>query len=96
MMTIKELSEILEETKNNHGWNDLYTNHESGRKSTKYVDVCFDTRDGHIWRICFRDIVGGNRGDHNKDGVVFAHEKCTKEKILEWLNEDCSNKKGDK
>lgn len=86
MMTPKELAEILEEINNDYGWGcNMYTHSEEGKKSIKYVDTCFDTRDGKIWRVCFRDVIGGTKADYAKDGVVFAHAKCNKETILKWL-----------
>ena len=55
-MTPKQLYELLEYIMENNSWQDLYTNAcEKERKCFKYLDMSFDTRDGHIWQIRFRE-----------------------------------------
>ena len=60
-MSPKEFQKLLEYVKNNNSWgiNMYATIHERNRKAVKYVDCCFDTRDGMIWSVTFRSVSGG-------------------------------------
>ena len=56
-MTPKQYAELLEYITKNNGWGiDMYVNRcERHRRVFKYIDASFDSRDGHIWRIDFRE-----------------------------------------
>lgn len=78
-MTIKQYSELLEHIFKNNGWNidaipDIL---ESRKPIIKYVDSCFDTRDGHIWSIKLRGML------EEKSFRVETDEELAK--VYEWL-----------
>lgn len=55
-MTLKKLYELLEYIMEHNSWQHLYENAcEKCRPCFKYIDFSFDTRDGHIWQITFRE-----------------------------------------
>lgn len=55
-MNPKQLYNLLEYIMQNNSWQNLYENAcEKKRKCFKYLDLSFDTRDGHIWQIRFRE-----------------------------------------
>ncbi len=55
-MTPDKLIELLNYIMQNNSWQNLYVNAcEKHRPCFKYIDFSFDTRDGHIWQITFRE-----------------------------------------
>lgn len=82
-MSPKEFQKLLEYIKNNNSWgiNMYATIHERNRKTVKYVDSSFDTRDGTIWRVTFRSVTG----EKDKSFRIESPEDI--EKIYSWLNE---------
>ena len=55
-MTPKQYAELLEYIIQNNGWNKVWENGvEKGRPCFKYIDATFDSRDGLIWQIVFRE-----------------------------------------
>lgn len=88
-MTPEQFSELLAYIKENNCWGiHMYEiNIERNRKAVKYVDACFDSRDGKIWKISFRSITGSKDIDfciNNEDDI---------KKIYEWLNEPMNKEK---
>lgn len=88
-MTPEQFSELLTYIKENNCWGiHMYEiNIERNRKAVKYVDACFDSRDGKIWKISFRSITGSKDIDfciNNEDDI---------KKIYEWLNEPMNKEK---
>lgn len=57
-MTPFELARLLEYVAKNNGWYDPQEVHDRNRMAIKYVDASFDSRDGKVWHIKFRSIVG--------------------------------------
>ena len=82
-MTIAQLCELLNFIKVNNSWGaDMYyINHERNRKSIKYIDFCFDSRDGSIWHIKCRSITG------EKDKDFRIENKKDLDSFYEWLNQ---------
>lgn len=83
-MTPKRYAELLEYVAANNCWGPrMYENQvERRRRCFKYVDASFDSRDGHIWKITFREY-GGEKG------MVFGIESESDiEKIYAFLNEE--------
>ena len=82
-MNIAKLCELLNFIKVNNSWGaDMYyINHERNRKSIKYVDFCFDSRDGSIWYIKCRAITG------EPDKEFRIENQRDLDKFYEWLNE---------
>lgn len=89
-MTIAKLCELLNFIKVNNSWGaDMYyINHERNRKSIKYVDFCFDSRDGSIWHIKCRSITG----EPDKDFRI--ENQSDLDKFYEWLNEPLHKDRG--
>lgn len=54
-MTPKKLVELLEYIMENNSWQNLYKSAKKKRRCFKYIDFSFDTRDGYIWQIRFRE-----------------------------------------
>lgn len=82
-MNIAKLCELLNFIKVNNSWGaDMYyINHERNRKSIKYVDFCFDSRDGSIWHIKCRSVTG------EPDKEFRIENQNDLDKLYEWLNE---------
>lgn len=82
-MTIAQLCELLNFIKVNNSWGaDMYyINHERNRKSIKYIDFCFDSRDGSIWHIKCRSITG------EEDRDFRIENKKDLDNFYEWLNQ---------
>lgn len=82
-MSPKEFQKLLEYIKNNNSWgiNMYATIHERGRKAVKYVDCCFDTRDGMIWSVTFRSVSGG------ADKTFRIENSDDIRKMYSWLDE---------
>lgn len=59
-MTPFEYARLLQYIFQNNGWANAYDIYERNRYAIKYVDACFDSRDGKVWLIKFRSIVGHN------------------------------------
>lgn len=78
-MTPKEFADLLEEIKKNY---EIYNYYKDGRRTVKYVDCHYDSRDGLIWSITLRDITNSKEKEKN-----FQEKNCNKEKIIGWLNE---------
>lgn len=81
-MTIKQYAELLEYIFKNNGWNveTFYENSaDKHRRCFKYVDTAFDSRDGKIFKITFRN--------GTTEGKTFRIEtEADVEKIYAWLN----------
>ena len=89
MMTPNEYAELFNYVNENHSWQNMYENVNEGRKIVKYVTCSCDTRDGSIWivNIQFHQISNSPLPNDKKyDNISFSEEKCTKENIMEWLN----------
>ena len=84
-MTPQQLAELLEYVKVNNGWGEdvMYeTTIVRKRRAIKYVDATFDSRDGTIWLLKFRSILG------RKDSKTFRIEKPEDIKdVYSWLDE---------
>lgn len=82
-MTPKEFQQLLEFVKENNSWgvNMYVINHEHNRKAVKYVDCCFDSRDGSIWSVSFRSVTD------EKDKSFRIESDKDIQKIYNWLNE---------
>ena len=81
-MSPKEYQELLEYVRKNNSWgiNMYATIRERNRKAVKYVDCCFDTRDGTIWNIIFRSVTG----EKDKSFRIETPEDI--KKIYSWLD----------
>ena len=81
-MTPAQYVELLEFIANNNCWGiKMYDCAMRHRRCFKYVNACFDTRDGHIWRIELR-VSGADKGK------IFRIESDEDiEKIYAFLNE---------
>lgn len=81
-MTIKQYTELLEYIFKNNGWNveTFYENSaEKHRRCFKYVDTTFDSRDGKIFKITFRN--------GTTEGKTFRVEtEADVKKIYAWLD----------
>lgn len=81
-MTIKQYAELLEYIFKNNGWNveSFYENSaKRHRRCFKYVYTTFDSRDGKIFKITFRN--------GTTEGKTFRIEtEADIEKIYAWLN----------
>lgn len=81
-MTNKQYAELLEYIFKNNGWNveTFYENSaEKHRRCFKYVDTTFDSRDGKIFKITFRN--------GTTEGKTFRIEtEADIEKIYVWLD----------
>ena len=82
-MTPEEYAKLLRYIQENNGWGDnMYdVNCVRHRRAVKYVDACFDSRDGKIWSIKFRNVTPG-------EGKTFKIE-CPKDihRVYSWLNQ---------
>lgn len=81
-MTIKQYAELLEYIFKNNGWNveTFYENSaEKHRRCFKYVDTTFDSRDGKIFKITFRN--GTTEGK-----TLRVETEADIEKIYAWLD----------
>ncbi len=81
-MTIKQYAELLEYIFKNNGWSveTFYENSaEKHRRCFKYVDTAFDSRDGKVFKITFRN--------GTTEGKTFRVEtEADIEKIYAWLD----------
>lgn len=82
-MTPKQFQELLEYVEANNSWGlDMYhINWERNRKAVKYVDCCFDSRDGRIWRVEFRSVTG------EEDTAFRVENDGDIQKVYAWLDE---------
>ena len=86
-MTLEEYSKLLLYIQKNNSWNEMYEVIETrNRRAIKYVDASMDTRDGSIWRIEFRSVVG-------HDDIAFRIDKPEDLKeIYKFLDAPCIKK----
>lgn len=86
-MTLEEYIKLLQYIQKNNSWNEMYEVIETrNRRAIKYVDASMDTRDGSIWRIEFRSIVG-------HDDISFRVDTPEDLKaIYRFLDEPCMKK----
>ena len=86
-MTLKDYAELLLYIQKNNSWQDMYEVIETrNRRAIKCVDATMDTRDGSIWRIGFRSIVG-------HDDISFRVDTPEDLKaIYRFLDEPCMKK----
>ena len=85
-MTPLQMAELLSYIKDNNCWGiGMYDVHTRHRKAIKYVDFCFDSRDGLVWSITFRTIVGGK--EDSKHFSIEEESDCVA--IKTWLDEVC-------
>lgn len=85
-MTPEQFSELLRFIQENNAWgNNMFAViEECKRKAIKYVDAIFDSRDGKVWLVKFRSVVGMK----DNDKIEFRVESQKDiEKIYNWLNE---------
>ena len=81
-MTPKQFADLLTFIKENNSWGlKMYeVVHEKNRRAIKYVDASFDSRDGTIWQITFREVIpDGSKTFQIKTPYDVAQ-------ILSWLN----------
>ena len=83
-MTAKQYADLLEYIFKNNGWNveTFYENSaERHRRCFKYVDTTFDSRDGRIFKITFRN--------GTTEGKTFRLEtEADVSKVYKWLNKE--------
>ncbi len=81
-MTPRQFAELLEYIKKNNCWGPgMYeVVHERNRKAVKYVDACFDSRDGLVWSITFRE-------GANQDKSFRIESENDLKKVYAWLDE---------
>lgn len=54
-MTPKQYCDLLLYIEENNAWGaNMYKAIEQHRIAIKYVDACFDSRDGRVWRVTLR------------------------------------------
>ena len=84
----QEVAELIQYINENNSWRDMYTLHQKGRVTPKYIEMQFDTRTGDMWSISFRGCVGG-KAKSSKEEVVFRTEQDydLKERIYKWLDD---------
>lgn len=82
-MTPQEFMKLLEYIKENNSWGDKMYEvcHIKKRRAIKYVDSVFDSRDGIVWMINFRDSSDG------KDKIFRIESQKDIQPIYDWLNE---------
>lgn len=82
-MTPKQFSELLEYITANNCWgaNMYEINHERNRKAIKYVDACYDSRDGMVWSLTFRSVTG------EEDKSFRIENENDLKKVYKWLDE---------
>lgn len=80
-MSPNEFSELLSYIKENNSWGERFyeTVVVRGRRAVKYVDAVFDSRDGRIFSITFRQ-GGGNKS-------FSIESKNDIDAVYSWLNE---------
>lgn len=84
-MTPKEYANLLEYIAQNNCWGiNMYgITVERKRKAIKYVEASFDSRDGIIWLITFRQIINSKEQEIN----FRIESKEDVDKIYSWLDE---------
>ena len=86
-MTIIQYAALLEYIAKNNSWgpNMYNVTQERHRRAIKYVEASFDTRDGTIWKVTFKQIISGSL---SADSTYFTFESPDSIKyIYEWLDE---------
>ena len=78
-MSPEQLAELLNYVyKNNQFGNiDMF---ERNRRSLKYTDICFDSRDGKAWRLDFR-------GGEEQEKIFRVENEDDISLIYQWLDE---------
>lgn len=82
-MSPKQLCELLEYIKANNSWGDKMYDIcvTRNRRAIKYVDVCFDSRDGSVWLVTFRSVAGST------DKTFRVENQESLNEIYKWLDE---------
>ena len=82
-MSPEKFAELLRFIRENNSWGaDMYEICQTrNRRAIKYVDASFDSRDGSVWRIVFREIVG------HEDIIFLVDTSEDIDKIYQFLNE---------
>lgn len=85
-MTPQEFASLLGYIRENNSWGaKMYeVNVERKRRAIKYVDASYDSRDGHIWQITFRQCVPGGEKNFRVDSSSSVAD------IYAWLDETVS------
>ena len=78
-MTPQQFADLLEYIKANNSWHKMIEVIKRNRRVVKYVDATFDTRDGTIWHIKFR------QGGLDEGFRIERHEDI--QAIYKWLDE---------
>ena len=83
-MTPMQYAELLEYIAANNCWGaHMYDNQVVRRRRCfKYVDACFDTRDGHIWKVMFREYGG------SEDRLFRIESESDIERIYAFLDKE--------
>ena len=87
-MTPNDFVKLLEYIKKNNSWGqEMYDVIEvRHRKAVKYVDACFDSRDGTVFSITMRDVICHGSGEKDVSFRLDAPELV--KKVYEWLDEE--------
>lgn len=90
-MSPQQFVGLLDHIKKNNSWGgNMYDIcRVRNRRAVKYVDASFDSRDGSIWRIELRSIVG-------HEDIAFRVDTADGlAAVYEFLNEPLDAKKGE-
>lgn len=79
-MTPEQFAKLLNYIQENNSWAKLSEVVSRNRIAIKYVDSCFDSRTGLIWRIRLRT-------GSSKEGKIFYIKDTNIEEIYKFLNE---------
>ena len=84
-MTPKQFAELLDYIRENNSWGEKMYEVCSIRKrrAIKYVDSVFDSRDGTVWYIKFRSVLG----DTTEDIIFRIENEDDIKKVYSYLNE---------
>lgn len=83
----QEVAGLLSYIQENNSWRHMHTLHQQGRVTPKYIDMSFDTRTGDMWRIVFRNCVGGKNIKSTKEYIFDTNSGYNlKEKVYNWLD----------
>lgn len=91
-MEPNEFVKLLEYIKQNNSWgSDMYDVIEvRHRKAVKYVDACFDCRDGKVFSVTMRDVICHGSCANEASFRLDTPELI--KKVYDWLDEDVSPK----
>lgn len=85
-MTPNQFCQLLEYIKKNNSWGiNMYDLHMKNRKTIKYVIGNFDSRDGSVYRVEFKDITG------EPDKVFIVETPEHLDVIYQWLDKPMKN-----